>query len=52
MVFIIGLNLSEVKSHLETFIRDGLKPSYSPEYSFKGILWLGVEYYIRDNGGG
>ena len=48
----IGLSLSEVKSHLRTFIRDGLKPSYPPEYNFKGTLWLGVEYWIRDNGGG
>ena len=27
-------NLSEVKSHLETFDRGGLKPSYPSEYSF------------------
>ena len=30
----------QVKSHLRTFIRDGLKHSYPPEYSFKGTLWL------------
>ena len=27
-------NLSEVKSHLRTFVRGGLKPSYPSEYSF------------------
>ena len=26
------------ESHLGTFIRDGLKHSYPPEYSFKGTL--------------
>ena len=31
-------NLSEVKSHLETFIQGGLKSSYPLEYSFKGTL--------------
>ena len=32
-------------------IRGGLKPSYPPKYSFKGTLWRGVEYWIRDEGG-
>ena len=47
----IDLTLSEVKSHLGIFIRGGLKLSYPPEYSFKGTLWRGVEYWIKDEGG-
>ena len=34
-VIMVSPNLSEVKSHIETFIRGGLKPSYPPEYYFK-----------------
>ena len=33
-VIMVLPNLSEVKSHLGTFVRGGLKPSYSSEYSF------------------
>ena len=40
-------NLSEVKSHLGTFVRGGLKPSYPSEYSFNVISWQGVEHWIR-----
>ena len=51
-VFMVIPNLSEVKSHLGTFVRGGLKHSYPPGYSFKGTLWRGVEYWILDEGGG
>ena len=33
-------------------IRGGLEHSYPPGYYFKGTLWRGVEYWIRDKGGG
>ena len=37
-------NLSEVKSHLGTFIRGGLKSSYPFEYFFNVTLWQEVEH--------
>ena len=40
-------NLSEVKSHLGTFVRGGLKLSYPSEYSFNVTSWQGVEHWIR-----
>ena len=36
-VIMVILHLSKVKSHLETFVRGGLKPSYPSEYSFNVI---------------
>ena len=51
-VFVVIPNLSEVKSHLGTFVRGGLKHSYPSGYSFKGTLWWEVEYWILDEGGG
>ena len=33
-VIMVILNLSEVKSHLKTFVRGGMKSSYPFEYSF------------------
>ena len=33
-VIMVIPNLSEVNSHLENFVQDGLKPSYPSEYSF------------------
>ena len=43
-------NLSEVKSHLGTFIWGGLKPSYHLEYLFQGNLITGSQ--ILDKGWG
>ena len=51
-VFMVIPNLSEVKSHLGTFVQGGLKYSYPSRYSFKGTLWREVEYWILDEGGG
>ena len=51
-VFMVIPNLSEVKSHLRTFVRGDLKHSYPSRYSFKGTLWWEVEYWILDEGGG
>ena len=38
-VIIVIPNLSKVKSHLGTFVRGGLKPSYPSEYSFNVTSW-------------
>ena len=46
-VIMVIPNLSEVKSHLETFVWGGLKPSYPSEYSFNVTSWQGVEHWIR-----
>ena len=35
-----------------TFVRGGLKHPYPLGYYFKGTLWQGVKYWIRDEGGG
>ena len=43
-VIMVIPNLSEVKSHLGTFVRGGLKLSYPSEYSFN---IQGVEQWIR-----
>ena len=51
-VIMVIPNLSEVKSHLRTFVRGGLKPSYPSEYSFKVTSWQGVEHWIRGEGEG
>ena len=42
------LNLSEVKSHLGTFVQGGLKHPYPLRYCFKGTLWWGGQ--ILDKG--
>ena len=49
-LFIIDLNLFEVKSHLGTFVRGGLKYPYPLGYCFKGTLWQGGQ--ILDKGWG
>ena len=51
-VIMVIPNLSEVKSHLGTFVRGDLKPSYLSEYSFNVTSWQGVEHWIRGEGGG
>ena len=51
-VIMVISNLSKVKSHLGTFVRGGLKPSYLSEYSFNVTSWEGVEHWIRGEGGG
>ena len=51
-VIMVIPNLFEVKSHLETFVRSGLKSSYPSEYSFNVTSWQGVEYWIRGEGRG
>ena len=51
-VIVVIPNLSEVKSHLGTFVRSDLKPSYPSEYSFNVTSWQGVEHWIRGEGGG
>ena len=51
-VFMVIPNLFEVKSHLGTFVWDGLKPSYPSEYSFNVTSWQGVEHWIRGEEGG
>ena len=49
-LFIIDLNLSEVKSHLGKGLWGGLKHSYPLGYYFKGTLWQ--EGRILDKGWG
>ena len=46
-VIMVIPNLSEVKSHLRTFVWGGLKPSYPSEYSFNVTSWQGVEHWIK-----
>ena len=49
-VIMVIPKLSEVKSHLGTFVWGGLKPSYPSEYSFKCDLMTGSR--ILDKGWG
>ena len=46
-VIMVIPNLSEVKSHLGTFVRGAFKPSYPYEYSFNVISWQGIEHWIK-----